>query len=82
MGLAVRIVEHYEKGVRLRFGRVLGIRKPGLRFIIPVADVLPQASPADNDNADCSGGNSSSRGSNDEAASSSAVTPGAHPATS
>jgi regulator of protease activity HflC (stomatin/prohibitin superfamily) len=44
-GLAgVRIVKQYELGVLFRLGRVLGTRKPGLRFIIPFVDVLPRVS--------------------------------------
>ncbi|MBI4409292.1 MAG: slipin family protein [Gemmatimonadetes bacterium] len=37
-GLAVRIVRQYEGGVMLRFGRLVGVRAPGLNLIIPVAD--------------------------------------------
>ena len=40
----VRIVKQYELGVLFRLGRVLGTRKPGLRFIIPFVDVLPRVS--------------------------------------
>jgi regulator of protease activity HflC (stomatin/prohibitin superfamily) len=40
----VRIVKQYELGVLFRLGRVLGTRKPGLRFIIPFIDVLPRVS--------------------------------------
>jgi regulator of protease activity HflC (stomatin/prohibitin superfamily) len=42
--LAVRIVKQYELGVLFRLGRVLGARKPGLRVIIPFADVLHRVS--------------------------------------
>jgi regulator of protease activity HflC (stomatin/prohibitin superfamily) len=38
--LAVRVVKAYEQGVVFRFGRVLGVRQPGLRFIIPFVDVM------------------------------------------
>jgi regulator of protease activity HflC (stomatin/prohibitin superfamily) len=38
--LAIRVVKAYEQGVVLRFGRVLGVRQPGLRFIIPFVDVM------------------------------------------
>lgn len=38
LGLAVRIVQQYEGGVVLRFGRLLGVRTPGLNFIVPVVD--------------------------------------------
>ncbi|WP_326948434.1 slipin family protein [Amycolatopsis sp. NBC_01307] len=37
---SVRIVKQYEQGVLFRLGRVLGVREPGLRLIIPVIDVL------------------------------------------
>jgi len=38
--LAIRIVQQYEMGVHFRLGRVIGIRGPGLRMIVPVIDVL------------------------------------------
>ncbi|MEV7099610.1 slipin family protein [Amycolatopsis sp. NPDC051045] len=37
---AVRIVKQYEQGVLFRLGRVIGVREPGLRLIIPVVDIL------------------------------------------
>src|ERR1700712_931000 len=40
LALAVRIVKQYEQGVLFRLGRVLGVRQPGLRVIIPLVDVL------------------------------------------
>src|SRR5512147_797387 len=42
--LAVRIVKQYEQGVLFRLGRLSGTRQPGLRFIIPVVDVLHRVS--------------------------------------
>ena len=42
--LAVRIVKQYEQGVLFRLGRVVGVRNPGLQFIIPVIDVLHRVS--------------------------------------
>jgi regulator of protease activity HflC (stomatin/prohibitin superfamily) len=42
--LSVRIVKQYERGVLFRLGRVIGVREPGLRFIIPVVDVLYRVS--------------------------------------
>jgi regulator of protease activity HflC (stomatin/prohibitin superfamily) len=42
--LAVRIVKQYQLGVLFRLGRVLGARKPGLRVIIPFADVMHRVS--------------------------------------
>jgi regulator of protease activity HflC (stomatin/prohibitin superfamily) len=45
LGLSVRMVQQYEKGVVLRFGRLLpGTRDPGLRFIVPVADRMTKVS--------------------------------------
>ena len=44
LALSIRIVKQYEKGVLFRLGRVIGVREPGLRFIIPVIDVLRRVS--------------------------------------
>ncbi|MFG1957492.1 slipin family protein [Nonomuraea sp. NPDC049028] len=44
LALAVRIVKQYEQGVLFRLGRVLGVREPGLRLIIPLVDVLRRVS--------------------------------------
>ena len=44
LALSVRIVQQYEKGVLFRLGRVIGVREPGLRLIIPVIDVLRRVS--------------------------------------
>jgi regulator of protease activity HflC (stomatin/prohibitin superfamily) len=44
LALSIRIVKQYEKGVLFRLGRVIGVREPGLRFIIPVVDVLRRVS--------------------------------------
>src|SRR6266540_3056574 len=44
LGLAVRIVKQYERGVVFRLGRVIGSREPGLRLLIPVIDVLHRVS--------------------------------------
>jgi regulator of protease activity HflC (stomatin/prohibitin superfamily) len=38
--MSIRIVRQYEQGVLFRLGRVVGVRMPGLRFIIPVIDRL------------------------------------------
>lgn len=38
--MAIRIVRQYEQGVLFRLGRVVGVRMPGLRFIIPFIDKL------------------------------------------
>lgn len=42
--MAVQVVKQYELGVLFRFGRVLGVREPGLRVIIPFVDVLHRVS--------------------------------------
>jgi regulator of protease activity HflC (stomatin/prohibitin superfamily) len=44
LGLAVRIVKQYERGVVFRLGRVIGSREPGLRLLIPVVDKLHRVS--------------------------------------
>ena len=44
LALSVRIVQQYEKGVLFRLGRVVGVREPGLRLIIPVIEVLRRVS--------------------------------------
>ena len=41
---AVRIVKQYELGVLFRLGRVIGLREPGLRLIIPFVDVMRRVS--------------------------------------
>lgn len=40
LGLSVRIVRQYERGVVFRFGKLRGTRDPGLRFIVPVVETL------------------------------------------
>ena len=42
--LSLRVVKQYEDGVLFRLGRVIGVRKPGLRTIIPLIDVLHRVS--------------------------------------
>jgi len=44
LGLSVRIVKQYERGVVFRLGRVVGAREPGLRVLIPIVDVLHRVS--------------------------------------
>ncbi|MGW1888770.1 slipin family protein [Streptomyces sp. NPDC002004] len=44
LAFSVRVVKQYEKGVLFRFGRLVGTRSPGLRFIIPFVDVLHRVS--------------------------------------
>lgn len=41
---SVKIVQQFERGVLFRLGRVIGIREPGLRLIIPFIDVLNRVS--------------------------------------
>jgi regulator of protease activity HflC (stomatin/prohibitin superfamily) len=42
--LSIRVVKQYERGVLFRFGRLLGEKEPGLRFIIPIVDVMHRVS--------------------------------------
>jgi regulator of protease activity HflC (stomatin/prohibitin superfamily) len=42
--LSIRIVQQYEMGVHFRLGRVIGVRSPGIRFIVPGIDVLRRVS--------------------------------------
>ena len=42
--MSVKIVKQYERGVVLRFGRLHGTRDPGIRFIIPIVDVMTKVS--------------------------------------
>jgi regulator of protease activity HflC (stomatin/prohibitin superfamily) len=45
LGLSsIRIVQQYQLGVQFRLGRVIGVRQPGLRPIIPVIDTLRHVS--------------------------------------
>src|SRR3978361_2348919 len=38
MALSLRIIKQYEQGGLFRFGRVLAVRDPGLRFIVPLVN--------------------------------------------
>ncbi|MFQ5826577.1 MAG: slipin family protein [Dehalococcoidia bacterium] len=38
VGLGVKVVRQWERGVVLRFGRLASLRDPGLNFIIPIVD--------------------------------------------
>ena len=40
LGLGVKVVKQWERGVMLRFGKFIGIRNAGLNFIIPIIDRL------------------------------------------
>ncbi|MEZ0067149.1 regulator of protease activity HflC (stomatin/prohibitin superfamily) [Streptacidiphilus sp. MAP12-20] len=44
LAMAIRVVRQYEQGVLFRFGRLVGPRAAGLRFIIPLVDVLHRVS--------------------------------------
>lgn len=44
LGLSIRIVNQYERGVVFRLGRVIGVKDPGLRIIIPVVDRMIKVS--------------------------------------
>lgn len=41
---SIKVVKQYERGVLFRLGRVQGTREPGLRFIIPIVDVMHRVS--------------------------------------
>jgi regulator of protease activity HflC (stomatin/prohibitin superfamily) len=41
---SIRVVNQYERGVQFRLGRVIGVREPGLRLLIPVVDQLRKVS--------------------------------------
>lgn len=44
LGISIRIVNQYERGVVFRVGKVIGIKDPGLRLIIPLVDRMVKAS--------------------------------------
>ena len=44
LAMSIRIVKQYEEGVLFRLGRVVGVKRPGLTFIIPVIDVMRRVS--------------------------------------
>lgn len=37
---SIRVVQQYQRGVHFRLGRVIGVREPGLRLIVPIIDRL------------------------------------------
>jgi regulator of protease activity HflC (stomatin/prohibitin superfamily) len=39
---AIKVVRQWEKAVKLRFGRYIGLRSPGLCLIVPVVETLSQ----------------------------------------
>ncbi len=44
LAFAVKIVKQYERGVVLRFGRLLGVRDPGFNVIMPLVDRMTKVS--------------------------------------
>ena len=38
--LGLRIVQQYQKGVVFRFGKVVGVKQPGLTWVIPFIDIV------------------------------------------
>jgi regulator of protease activity HflC (stomatin/prohibitin superfamily) len=40
LALSARVVKQDERCVLFRLGRVVGVREPGLRLIIPIIDVM------------------------------------------
>lgn len=44
LGLSIRIVNQYERGVVFRLGKVIGVKEPGLRIIIPLVDRMVKPS--------------------------------------
>ncbi len=44
VAMSIKVVKQYEEGVVFRLGRVIGLRHPGLRLIIPFIDVLHRVS--------------------------------------
>ena len=40
LSASIRVVQQYQRGVHLGLGRVIGVRQPGLRLIIPIIDRL------------------------------------------
>ena len=37
---AIRILREYERGVVFRLGRLIALKGPGLRFLIPIVDQM------------------------------------------
>ena len=44
LAMSLRIVKQYEAGVLFLLGRVIGVKQPGLTFIIPAIDVMRRVS--------------------------------------
>lgn len=43
-GFPVQIVKQYERGVLFRLGKVVGVRDPGINFLIPLLDMMVRVS--------------------------------------
>jgi len=41
---AIRVVTEYERGVIFRLGRLIGVKGPGLFFLIPIVDRMVKVS--------------------------------------
>lgn len=44
LGLSIRVVNQYERGVVFRLGKVIDIKEPSLRFLIPLVDRMVKPS--------------------------------------
>ena len=44
LAMSIKVVQQYEQGVLFRLGKVIGIRQPGLRLIIPIIDDMHRIS--------------------------------------
>jgi regulator of protease activity HflC (stomatin/prohibitin superfamily) len=44
LAFSIKIVKQYERGVVLRFGKLVGVRQPGFNMIIPIVDRMTKAS--------------------------------------
>jgi regulator of protease activity HflC (stomatin/prohibitin superfamily) len=44
LAMSMKVINQYQRGVLLRFGRIRRLREPGLTFIIPFVDVLKKVS--------------------------------------
>ena len=44
LAMSIKVVQQYEQGVLFRLGKVIGLRQPGLRLIIPIVDDLHRIS--------------------------------------
>jgi regulator of protease activity HflC (stomatin/prohibitin superfamily) len=42
--LTIRVVQQYEMGVHFRLGKVISVRRPGLRPVVPIIDALRRVS--------------------------------------